>query len=180
MKKLVKATMLAAAGAFVLAGTANAGPKDVVKDKRGNVVTNSFGNCVRTKWDAAMDGCVGGGEDARTVYFDFNSSRLTPAAKAKLDSLVDIIKKSTSVESVNVVGYADMIGSSEYNQKLALRRAKTVEGYLASKGYRDTKATKVRSIGEDAPVSKCDGVKGNELRACLWRDRRVEVQLNTK
>lgn len=176
MKQLVKATMVAAASAMVLAGAAQAAPKDVVKDERANVVVNTFGNCVRTKWDAAYDGCTA--SEARTVYFDFNSARLTPAAKAKLDSLVDIIKNSTTVESVSIIGYADMIGSSDYNYGLSKRRAKAVQRYLASKGYHDTANTDIRSFGEDAPVSNCEGVTGNELRACLWRDRRVEIELN--
>jgi len=182
MKNLVKATMLAAASAIVLAGTAHAGPKDVVKDERQNVVKNTFGNCVRTKWDAAYDECDGAlPAEARTVYFDFNSSKLTPAAKAKLDSLVDVIKKSTSIESVGIFGYADMIGSTDYNYRLAQRRAKSVEKYLVTKGYFATESTDVRSFGEDAPVSNCKGVKkGKEMRACLWRDRRVEVMLNYK
>lgn len=176
MIKLVKATVVAATGAILLAGAAQAGPRDVVTDERANVVLNTFGNCVRTKWIADHDACVG--SEAYVVYFDFNSSRLTPAAQAKLDSLVDVIKNSKSVESVSIVGYADMIGSSDYNYRLSQRRAESVKNYLASKGYYDTAATEVRAQGESAPVSNCDGVKGNELRACLWRDRRVEVELN--
>lgn len=182
MKTFVKTTLLAAAGAVVLAANAFAGPadvRDVVKDERGNIVVNTWGHCVRTKWTAGSDNCVNLGIEARTVYFDFDSARLTPAAKAKLDSLVDIIKNSTQVQSVSIVGYADMIGSSDYNYGLSKRRAKSVERYLASKGYYDTKNTDVRSFGEDAPVSNCQGVPaGKELRACLWRDRRVEIELN--
>ncbi len=178
MNKLVKATVLAAAGAFVLAGSANAGPKDVVKDERGNIVVNTFGNCVRTKWDSMYDECNDLGIEARTVYFDFDSAALTPAAKAKLDSLVDIITSSTNVESVSIVGYADAIGDKGYNYRLSQRRAKAVEDYLAGKGYLDTRSTDVRAFGEDVPVSNCSGVRGNELKACLWRDRRVEIELN--
>lgn len=178
MNKLVKATVLATAGAMALAGAAYAGPKDVVKDERGNIVVNTFGNCVRTKWSAAYDECNDLGIEARTVYFDFDSAALTPAAKAKLDSLVDIIASSTEVESVSIVGYADAIGGADYNYRLSQRRAKAVEDYLAAKGYLDTKSTDVRAFGEDVPVSNCAGVKGNELKACLWRDRRVEIELN--
>ncbi|MCI5049529.1 MAG: OmpA family protein [Rickettsiales bacterium] len=178
MKKLVKATMLAAVSAVALSGAAFAGSKDVVKDERDNVVMNTFGNCVRTKWDSKYDECTA--HESRTVYFDFNSSRLTPAAKAKLDSLVDIIKNSATVDNVSIVGFADMIGSSEYNYALAKRRAKSVENYMVSKGYISIQDTEVRSFGEDAPVSNCEGVTGNELRACLWRDRRAEIRLNVK
>ena len=175
MNKLVKATVVAAAGALMLAGAAQAGPRDVVKDERANVVVNTFGNCVRTKWQSRSDECFA---ESYVVYFDFNSSRLTPAARAKLDSLVDVIKNSETVSNVNIVGYADMIGSNDYNYRLSQRRANSVKNYLASKGYYNTAATEVRAQGESAPVSNCDGVTGNELRACLWRDRRVEIELN--
>lgn len=181
MKHFLKTTLLAAAGAAAVASAAIAGPadvRDVVKDERGNIVLNTFGHCVRTKWTSGYDGCTNLGIEARTVYFDFDSASLTPAARAKLDSLVDIITSSTQVQSVSIIGYADMIGSSDYNYRLSKRRAKSVQDYLASKGYYDTANTDVRSFGEDVPVSNCAGVKGNELKACLWRDRRVEIELN--
>lgn len=179
MIKLVKATVSAAVALLVTAGVASADmPRDVVKDTRGQIVVNTFGNCVRTKWQAEHDECGGINREALTVYFDFNSSALTPAAKAKLDSLVDIILNSSEVASVTIVGYADMIGSTDYNYRLSQRRAESVRNYLASKGYYDTRNTDVRSFGESSPVSSCQGVTGNELKACLWRDRRVEIELN--
>ena len=140
MKTFLKAT-LAAATVALLAASAQAGPQDVVKDERGNIIVNTFGNCVRTKWSASYDECKGNSLEARTVYFDFDSARLTPAARAKLDSLVDIIKNSTDVRSVSIVGYADRIGSNDYNYRLSQRRARSVEQYLASKGYNDTEST---------------------------------------
>ncbi len=183
MKAFLKSSMFAAVGALALSGAAFAGQgmdrHDVVSDSRGNTIMNTFGNCVRTKWSGGHDRCgYNLGTEARTVYFDFDNAGLTPAAKAKLDSLVDIIKNSTEVQSVSIIGYADMIGSSDYNYRLSKRRAKAVQDYLAAKGYYDTQNTDVRSFGEEVPVSNCEGVKGNELKACLWRDRRVEIELN--
>lgn len=176
MKTFLKKSLMAAAMIAVAASAQAADTRDVVKDERGNIVVNTFGNCVRTKWTAGHDECAP--RETRTVYFDFDSARLTPAARAKLDSLVDIIKSSTTVGSVSIVGYADRIGSSDYNYRLSQRRARAVQDYLASRGYYDTESTDVRSFGEDRPVSNCEGIKGNELRACLWRDRRVEIELN--
>lgn len=181
MKTFIKMTLAATVGAVMIASQAVAGPadvRDVVKDTNGHIVTNTFGNCVRTKWTSGMDGCMNLGIEARTVYFDFDSANLTPAAIAKIDSLVDIIKNSTQVESVSIVGYADMIGASDYNYRLSQRRAQAVQNYMAAKGYTNHSKTDVRSFGEDVPVSNCKGVKGNELKACLWRDRRVEIELN--
>jgi outer membrane protein OmpA-like peptidoglycan-associated protein len=121
MKHFLKTTVIAAAGSLAVAGAAMAGPadvRDVVRDSHGVIVNNTFGNCVRTKWMSGYDGCENLGVEARTVYFDFDSASLTPAARAKLDSLVDIIKNSTQVQSVSIIGYADMIGSNNYNYRL--------------------------------------------------------------
>lgn len=179
MKTFMKVSLTAASLLTAMSAQAGQhGPRDVVKDERNNVVVNTFGNCVRTKWAASYDECDTLSRETRTVYFDFDSARLTPAAKAKLDSLVDIIKSSQSVESVDIVGYADRIGSNDYNYRLSQRRARAVQDYLAARGYFDTRSTDIRSFGESRPVSNCEGVKGRELRACLWRDRRVEIELN--
>ena len=180
-----KACMLATA-CVMLAPAAFAAPhmKDVVKDERGNVVMNTFGNCVITKWDAVTDECLGDGlqlsKEQRTVYFDFNKSTLNAKEKAKLDSLASVIKSSNSVESVDIVGFADMIGTSSYNKQLSLRRANTVKSYLASKGLK-TRNARVEAMGDKMPVTKCDpNLARAELIACLAADRRVEVQLNVK
>jgi len=181
MKMLTTSTILAATGALFLAASANAvdAPKDVVKSSAGRVWVNSFNNCVITKWDAANDQCeagTGGSLELRTVYFDFDSAVLTPAAKAKLDVLAANLK-SQSAKTVRIVGFADEIGTTSYNANLSQRRANAVSRYVAAKGLKVEGNYEVRGLGETASQSKCSGVKGNELKACLWRDRRVEVEV---
>lgn len=180
--KLNASTILAASGALLFAASATAGsehPKDVVKSNHGRVWVNSFNNCVVTKWDAAVDNCnagVDGALELRTVYFDFDSAVLTPAAKAKLDVLAQNLGASNA-RSVRIVGFADRIGTTGYNANLSQRRANAVSRYLAAKGLRVDGNYEVRGLGETASQSKCEGVTGNELKACLWRDRRVEVEV---
>lgn len=159
--------------------------RDVVKDGRSNVIKNTFGNCVRTQWLNDRDDCGGAtknsvtlNKEMLTIYFGFDSVQLTPAAMNKLNHLADILKRANNIASVNIVGYADQIGNNNYNYRLSMRRADAVKTYLASQGYANTAKTEVRAFGESAPVSDCRGVKGEELKACLWRDRRVEVELN--
>ncbi len=180
MKKAFAFSLLAGAAMVMSPIVADAGmysTKKVVRDIRGNLVKNTWGNCVITKWEADYNEC-GIDSELLTIYFAFDSSGLTPAATAKLDSLVDMLSGS-NVESVDIVGFADMIGNSDYNYNLSRRRGKSVEAYLAGRGV-DTRAVDVRAFGEDAPVSDCSGIKGEELKACLWRDRRVEIKLNYK
>lgn len=181
--KLTASTILAASGALVLAAAANAGtdtPKDVVKSSAGRVWVNSFNNCVVTKWDAASDECnagTGGSLELRTVYFDFDSAVLTPAAKAKLDVLAGNLT-GQGAKKVRIVGFADEIGTTGYNANLSQRRANAVSRYLSAKGLTVEGNYEVRGLGETASQSKCEGVsKRVEKIACLWRDRRVEVEV---
>lgn len=174
MKKSVMFTLLAGATlAFAPLSTADAGHemKKVVHDTNAHIVKNTFDNCVITKWDAASNECAG---ENIAIYFGFDSAVLTEEAYSKLDAIVDAIKNNGTVD---IIGFADMIGSNDYNYRLSMRRAEAVEQYLASRGV-DTGSVVVRGFGEDAPQSDCSGVRGEELKACLWRDRRVELKLN--
>jgi outer membrane protein OmpA-like peptidoglycan-associated protein len=62
-------------------------------------------------------------EQTETVHFDLNSAALKTQEKKKLDALA-------TKEKVFVTGYTCDTGQKEYNDKLALRRAKTVQKYL--------------------------------------------------
>lgn len=181
MNTFKTSTILAAAGALLLAASASASHTDqrkVVHSTNGNVVVNSYGDCVITQWDSATNDCTAAFLDVelRTVYFGFNSSTLTPAAKTKLNSLAAALK-SKKVRSVKIVGFADEIGASTYNDRLSQRRANSVAAYLRGKGIVVNGRSEVRGLGSSASRSQCGGVAGNELKACLWRDRRVEVEI---
>lgn len=69
------------------------------------------------------------------VTFEFNSEKLTPAARDNLNqfakALLDPRLKGTKFE---VDGHTDATGTEEYNYGLSERRAKAVVEYLASLG----------------------------------------------
>ena len=190
MMNLKKASLLAAisvmlAPAFAFA---DSGFKDVVKNTHGNNVVSTNGNCVITKWDATYEECGMAKrdisaklltEEQRNVYFDFNKSTLSVAEKKKLDEVSKIIAASKEVGSIDIVGYADPVGSASYNKKLSAKRASTVKAYLSKKGLK-TNNVMVEGLGE-SNSAKCDVAKGKaskELIACLAKDRRVEIKLN--
>lgn len=173
---MIKTSILAAAGTLALAASAQAAThQEVVHDTAGKVVHSTNGECVYTKWEGANE-CGASDYELRTVYFDFDSAALTPAAKAKLDTLASALT-SNKVKSVKIVGFADKIGTTGYNVNLSQRRAAAVSSYLASKGIVVTGTSEVRGLGETSSKSECSGVRGAELKACLWRDRRVEVEI---
>lgn len=170
--------------------------QDSVKDARGSNVIDARGNCVRSKWEVANDACgtaVGSlvgkkkqlpGDltaEERVVYFAFDSSKLAKQEQRKLDTIANVLKSSKGLVSANVVGYADQIGTNDYNEKLSMRRARTVQDYLAKKGFVDNKKAQVRGLGETDSQSRCDGITNRaKLIECLWKDRRVEVELQLK
>lgn len=179
MKTSLK-TILLASGAMLISGAASAEivNKDVVKNSFGNVVKNTFKNCVITQWDGATGECADGSAIAteqRTIYFDFNSSVLTPAGKSKLDVLANLLKGNA--KTIKIVGFADAIGTNAYNDALSMRRANVVKAYLESKGVVVAGGSEVRGLGETSSQSQCAGQRGAALKACLWRDRRVEVEI---
>jgi OmpA-OmpF porin, OOP family len=194
MKALKTSTIMAAASVlFIVAsahamsgshghsaggwGTSTSGSttgKQAVMDKFGGVIHTASGDCVITKWDAKGGSCVG--SELRTIYFNFNSSALTPAAKTKLDVLAKSLK-SSNVSAVKIVGFADEIGTPSYNLRLSQKRANAAAAYLRGKGVKVMGKSEVRGLGETASKSECSTTKGKAQQACLWRDRRVEVEV---
>lgn len=190
MINIKKASLLASVS-VMLASAAFAGDStyhDVVKDTGGKVVHSTNGNCVETRWENNYNECVGGHRDIRsrltieqrTVYFDFNKSTLNAKEKKKLDEVSKIIIESREVESVDIVGYADMIGKASYNKRLSTKRAQTVKSYLAAKGLK-TRNVNVRGLGESNSQTHCSETLARaDLITCLAADRRVEIELNVK
>jgi OmpA-OmpF porin, OOP family len=68
-----------------------------------------------------------------TVYFDYNSSLLGPAAREVVRFAADAYKAGTP-SSVQVTGFADPSGSAGYNQRLSLKRASAVAATLVQDG----------------------------------------------
>lgn len=162
--------------------------RDVVRDGRGNVVVNSFHNCVHTRWMGDRDVCDAQptmrkrtdiGQEERTVYFEFNKAVLAPEAVAKLNSLADTLKADDQVRQARIVGYADRIGTASYNERLSQKRAQNVRNYLISRGFINSRVVDTRWLGESAPATKCpDTLSHEELIKCLQKDRRVEVEID--
>lgn len=189
MMNFKKVSLLATVGVMLAtpAVAGHTGVHDVVKNTFGNVAHSTNGNCVITRWEANRDECTPARGilarltmEQRTVYFDFNKSTLNAAEKKKLDEVSKIIIDSKEVESVDIVGYADMIGKASYNKKLSQKRADTVKSYLATKGLR-TRNVSVRGLGSTNSKTSCsETLPREELIKCLAADRRVEIELNVK
>ena len=91
-----------------------------------------------------------------TITFAFNSSRLTSNARATLDEQANWIKQFPEVR-FRVYGHTDLVGSTDYNQRLGKRRADSVVNYLVSRGIERRRLEAVVSFGETQPLVLTEG-----------------------
>lgn len=184
----------------LLAGSALASTtKAVVVDKDGDVVKSMLSReCVRTKWEKGMNVC-GSKEVAKPqvkkqpepvkthnprreqpkiynrsyqLFFDFNSSKLSSDAKNTLNQLVSAANASGAT-GYTLVGHADRVGSSSYNDALSKKRAMSVKNGLVNLGV-DAKDVSISWKGENSPlIATKDGIKEPQ-------NRRVEVHVSGK
>jgi OmpA-OmpF porin, OOP family len=100
--------------------------------------------------------------------FDFDRAQLREEDRAALLAEVAQLKNVTW-QTVVAVGYTDDVGSDEYNQALAARRAEGVRQYLLSKGLEPT-MVRTQALGEASPVADNATAEGRA------QNRRTEVR----
>ena len=106
---------------------------------------------------------------AADAFFDFDKSVLKPEGKAKLDDLASKLQ-GMNLEVIIAVGHTDSVGTDAYNQKLSVRRAEAVKGYLVSKGI-EANRVYTEGKGEKQPVAD------NKTAAGRAKNRRVEIEV---
>jgi len=104
------------------------------------------------------------------VFFDSDSSDLTPTATATLDKQARWLGQYPRY-AITMEGHADERGTREYNFALGARRAQVARDYLASRGVA---ASRIRttSFGKERPVAVCDDI------SCWSQNRRAVTVLN--
>jgi peptidoglycan-associated lipoprotein len=99
------------------------------------------------------------------VFFDTDSSDLTPTATATLDKQAVWLNHYSNYK-ILIEGHADERGTREYNIALGARRASVVVNYLESKGVAASRITS-KSYGKERPVAICDDI------SCWSQNRRA-------
>ena len=120
--------------------------------------------------DEALAACAGGTSAAFVVYFGFDRTNLTDAARATLDEVVSAVN-SMSATSLSVVGHTDTVGSAGYNQGLSERRARRVAKGLVDRGIPSDAMTLAGRGERELAVSTGNGVREPQ-------NRRVEINLS--
>jgi peptidoglycan-associated lipoprotein len=104
------------------------------------------------------------------VFFETDSSELTPQARATLDKQAQWLSQYNRYSFI-IEGHADERGTREYNIALGARRAQTVREYFISRGVM---AQRMRTIsyGKERPVAVCNDI------SCWSQNRRAVTVLN--
>jgi len=103
------------------------------------------------------------------VFFETDSSALTPTATATLDKQAVWLNHYQQYK-ILIEGHADERGTREYNIALGARRASVVVNYLVSKGVNGARITS-KSYGKERPVAICDDI------SCWSQNRRAVTVL---
>ena len=109
--------------------------------------------------------------------FDFDQYALRPEVQHILDDLAAKLK-TAEYDRLDIVGYTDRIGTTDYNRRLSELRAYAVAQYLMGKGVPQNKIH-YEGRGEKNPLTPsvdCQGLAREELITCLQKDRRVEIE----
>lgn len=104
------------------------------------------------------------------VFFETDSSELTPTASATLDKQSAWLARYANY-AFTIEGHADERGTREYNFALGARRADTVKAYLSARGI---SAARIRTIsyGKERPVAVCNDI------SCWSQNRRAVTVLS--
>ncbi|GJD63830.1 peptidoglycan-associated lipoprotein Pal [Methylobacterium frigidaeris] len=104
------------------------------------------------------------------VFFDSDSTDLTPTATATLDKQAQWLSRYPRYTFL-IEGHADERGTREYNFSLGARRAQAVRDYLASRGIGSSRMRTV-SYGKERPVAVCNDI------SCWSQNRRAVTVLD--
>jgi outer membrane protein OmpA-like peptidoglycan-associated protein len=103
------------------------------------------------------------------IFFDFDKATLRPESYPELNRIVTLLNERPTM-LVEIDGHTCDIGEENYNMGLSERRAKSVQGYLLSKGIDAARVT-VQFFGESKPAVE------NKDRTTRRKNRRVEFKI---
>lgn len=91
-----------------------------------------------------------------TVNFAFNSAQLDAGAQDTLREQARWIRQFPEIR-FRVYGHTDAVGSSNFNKRLGLQRARAVVQYLSTQGISSKRLEAVASFGETQPLIVTQG-----------------------
>jgi OOP family OmpA-OmpF porin len=142
------------------------------RDSDGDGVVNAEDQCSDTAQGVEIDvnGCEIKAEiQLPSVQFKTNSDQLRAGSESVLNDTVQTLINNPKL-IIEVAGYTDSHGNTDYNRGLSERRAKTVRNYLVERGVSTEGLTAV-GYGESNPVAD------NGTRDGRVQNRRVVLRI---
>ena len=124
----------------------------------------------RALLDEALAACGIIGPTNFIVYFGFDKTNLTDAARATIDEVVAAVN-AMGASALSLVGHADTVGSVAYNQGLSEARAQRVADALADRGVPAGAMTLAGRSENDPAIATGDNVREK-------LNRRVQITLS--
>jgi outer membrane protein OmpA-like peptidoglycan-associated protein len=109
----------------------------------------------------------------RTVYFSFNSARLSYWDEVVLNTIARELKRS-HYQEILLHGSTDPLGSEAYNKKLGLRRSLAVKRYLISRGL---PPKKLRALSWGDSKSRLFSACRRKSPLCHSQSRSVRIDI---
>jgi peptidoglycan-associated lipoprotein len=108
----------------------------------------------------------------KPVFFELDSSDITPEAQAALDANTALLKKYPTW-TITIEGHCDERGTAEYNLALGERRAVAARTYLVSLGI---SADRIRTVsyGKEFPFDP------EHTEAAFAKNRRAHFVITAK
>ena len=101
------------------------------------------------------------------TYFDFKKSTPTNVSTEGIDFILNYLRTNPNA-SVDIIGHADEIGKSEYNDKLSAARANSVKNVLVKANINPSRLNIV-AAGEDTSVDKNSDAARKLVRKVTFR-----------
>ena len=89
----------------------------------------------------------------KIIYFDLDKSNIREDATIELEKILDVMLENPKIK-INIRSHTDSRASSEYNDQLSERRAKSTRDWLVKNGVSADRLT-AKGYGERELVNKC-------------------------
>lgn len=103
------------------------------------------------------------------VFFDFNQSKLKPAALNMLSRYFESSSGNRDIDSIRIEGHTDSIGSDQRNMALSAARCNAVKNWLLEKQLLPPADLYILPFGRSRPIAT------NRTAAGRAQNRRVEI-----
>lgn len=128
----------------------NNGVPDELEKYVDSSITNNNNNVSATYSKGVLEQLINDGYIA--AYFDKSNSQPTAASADNIGFVLNYLRSNPS-KSVEISGYADEVGNSENNEKLAAARAENVKAILVKAGINPSRLN-AKGAGIDDSVDK--------------------------